>query len=115
MSTFLAHTILEMPVFWSSEGLISVNKRFFSRKHDALQIQFEQFLEQILELIVSNFLLQSNREMRIRALKVRFQSKRNSFAPFVVDRRTPFARHFFQQSRICANHPDSGWLAAKSI
>ena len=39
--------------------MISVKKRFLSRKHDALKIQFEQLLEQNLDLILSNFLLHS--------------------------------------------------------
>ena len=53
---------------WSSEGLISVKKRLLSRKHDALQIQFEQLFEQILEMVLSSLLLHSILEMRIRAL-----------------------------------------------
>ena len=54
---------------WSSEGLISVKKRLLCRKHDTLQIQFEQRFEQILEIVLSNFLLHSILQMRIRALK----------------------------------------------
>ena len=54
MSNFLLHLILEMSG-WSSVGLISVKKWFIFRKHEVLQNQFEQFLEQILVWIVSNF------------------------------------------------------------
>ena len=58
------HTTLEKPDP-NSEGLISLKKWLLSRKHEALQIQFEQLFEQNLELVVSNFLLQSILEMRL--------------------------------------------------
>ena len=58
----ILHATLEMPDS-NCEGLISVKKRFLSRKHEALQIQFEQLLEQVLELIVSNSLPHSILEM----------------------------------------------------
>ena len=44
VSNFLLHTILET-LDSSSEGLFSVKKWLLSRKYEALQIQFEQFLE----------------------------------------------------------------------
>ena len=43
------HTTLEKPDS-NSEGLISLKKRLVSRKHDDLQIEFEKFLNQSLEL-----------------------------------------------------------------
>ena len=46
--------------FWSFDFS---QKPILSRKHDAAQIQFEQFLNQCLEWIVSNFLLHSILEM----------------------------------------------------
>ena len=46
--------------FWSFDFS---QKPILSRKHDAAQIQFEQFLNQRLEWIVSNFLLHSILEM----------------------------------------------------
>ena len=42
-------SVLEMPDS-NSEGLISLKKRLVSRKHDDLQIKFEKFLNQSLEL-----------------------------------------------------------------
>ena len=46
--------------FWSFDFS---QKPILSRKHDAAQIQFEQFLNQCLEWIVTNFLLHSILEM----------------------------------------------------
>ena len=62
LSNLFVETILEMSDS-SSEGLISVKKWLLSRKHDVLQIQFEALLNQVLELIVSNFLAQTILEM----------------------------------------------------
>ena len=45
----ILHATLEMPDS-NSEGLISLKKRLVSRKHDDLQIEFEKFLNQSLEL-----------------------------------------------------------------
>ena len=43
ISNFLAHKILEMPDHSSSESSISVKMWLLSWKHDALEIQFEEF------------------------------------------------------------------------
>ena len=46
-------------------------------------------------------------------------TKSNVFPHFVAYSRAPFAPHFFNRvqhklcCRICANHPESGWLAEK--
>ena len=55
----VVHATLEMQDS-NSEGLISLKKRLVSRKHDDLQIEFEKFLNQSLEL--TNFSLHTNSE-----------------------------------------------------
>ena len=45
----VVHATLEMQDS-NSEGLISLKKRLVSRKHDDLQIEFEKFLNQSLQL-----------------------------------------------------------------
>ena len=136
----------------SIEGLIPIKKWILSRKHDALQIHFQALLNQVLELIVSNFLahkiLDFSQKVTILSLlwftqerllnAISFNRiewgdskngnaafdwrkwtldsethKKQQFSHFCCLPKTPSARHFCQQSRICANHPGSGWLAEK--
>ena len=62
----------------NAKDLISVKKRLLCRKHDTLQIQFEQRFKQILEIVLSNFLLHSILQERLKQLIQRIGSKTES-------------------------------------